>query len=131
MSLKSFFSEVETEFKKLFGSAPAALQTASAVITVVAPLVESLIALTGNEAAAAAIAVVVKQVEVDITAVQVTLKSVGSPLSLVGVLDAIVSNLKTLLTAGDIKDAKTLEVVTSVVNTIVAEFESILSVVKA
>lgn len=131
MSLKSFFSEVETEFKKLFGTAPAALQTASGVLTVVAPLVESIVALTGNEAAAAAISVVVGQVKADMAAVSTLIKSSGATPTVTSVMNAIVANLKDLLTAGDIKNESTLSTVTAVVNTIVSEIEAVLAVVKA
>lgn len=128
---KLLVSKIEVIFTKLFGSAPAVLQTVSATLTVVAPLVESILALTGNEAAAATILVVVSQVESDITAVDALVQSTGATPTLTSVLTAIVSNLKTLLTAGDIKDAATLSKVTAIVDTIVAEFEAILSALSA
>lgn len=130
MSLKSFFSSVESEFKKLFGSAPAVLQTVSGTLTVVAPLISTILVLTGEEPEAAAVAVVVSQVQSDIAAVSALIKSSGSTPTVTSVLTAVIANLKDLLTAGDIKNPETLTKVTAAVNVIVSEFEAVLAVVK-
>jgi hypothetical protein len=129
--VESIFSSFDKEFVKLFGSAPAVLTTVSGTLTVVAPLISTILVITGNEPAALAVSAVVVQVQADLATAQTLIKSTGNTPTVTAVLNAIVTNLKSLLTAGDIKDSKTLGEVTVAVNTVVAEVEAIISALKA
>ena len=127
MSLKTIFESIESDFSKLFSKAPTVLQVVETDIAVVAPVVETIIALTGNEAAAAAISVVINQVEVDLTTALTVIKTSGSTASVKSVLQAVVSNLPAILSAGDIKDAATLAKVEAAVNLVVSELNVVIA----
>lgn len=127
----SFFSKIESWFTKIYGKAPTWEKTASATLTVAAPLVETIVTLVAGEPTAAAVGVVVSQVQSDVAAVAALISTAGPAPSISSILNAITGNLKALLTAGDIKDATTLTKVESVVNLVVGEFEAILKVVPA
>jgi hypothetical protein len=127
MSLKTIFESIESDFAKLFSKAPTVLQVVETDIAVVAPVVETIIALTGNEAAAAAITVVVNQVEVDLTTALTVIKTSGSSPNVKSVLQAVVANLGSILSAGDIKDAATLAKVEAAVNLVVSELNVVIA----
>ena len=125
------WSKVEAWFKKVFSKAPGWEKTASAVLTYVAPLLETVIALTAGEPAAAAIATVVGKVQSDMAVAAVTIEDANASVSLTGVLTSIQTNLSSLLTAGQITDAATVTKVTAVVNTIIAEIKAVAAAVPA
>ncbi len=126
----SIFSKVGSWFKKVFGSAAKDEQVVSATLAVIAPLTETIIALTAGEPAAAAIAAIVKEVQVDLaTAATLATTAGGSSVTIKSFLDAVVSNLKTLLSAGQIKDPVTATKVSATITGIIEEVEAILPVV--
>jgi hypothetical protein len=127
MSIKTIFESIESDFSKLFSKAPTVLQVVSTDIAVVAPVVETIITLTGNEAGAAGVALVVNQVEVDLTTALTVIKTSGSTASVKSVLQAVVSNLPAILSAGDIKDAATLAKVEAAVNLVVSELNVVIA----
>ena len=127
MSLKTIFESIESDFAKIFSKAPTVLQVVETDIAVVAPVVETIIALTGNEAAAAAITVVVNQVEVDLTTALTVIKTSGSSPNVKSVLQAVVANLGSILSAGDIKDSATLAKVEAAVNLVVSELNVVIA----
>lgn len=127
MSIKTIFESIESDFAKLFSKTPTVLQVVSTDIAVVAPIVETIIALTGNEAGAAGVAFVVNQVEVDLTTALTVIKTSGSTASVKSVLQAVVANLPQILSAGDIKDAATLAKVEAAVNLVVSELNVVIA----
>jgi len=130
--LGSFFSKIKAFFEKLFESGNWE-RTVSSVITVIAPLVESIVALTAGEAASSEVQGVVNQVLSDLAAVQALATSAtpatgATTYQQIGtVLSGIKTNLASLLAAGHIKDTATLTKVTAIVDTVVNECEAILS----
>jgi len=130
--LGSFFSKVKSFFEKVFGSGNWE-RTVGSVITIVAPLVETLVALTAGEPEATEIQSVVNQVQSDLAAVaalatSVTPASGATTYQQIGtVLNGVKTNLASLLAAGHIKDTATLTKVTAIVDTVVNEVEAILS----
>jgi hypothetical protein len=127
MSIKSIFEKVISVFEKLFKETPKFEQAASAALTVIAPLVETILIVAGEEPLAAVIENVVSQIKTDLAAAAALVETSGATPTLSSVLQATLVNLKSLLTAGDIKDPATLQKVTAVVETIVAELQAIIS----
>jgi hypothetical protein len=125
------FSSIEAWFKKVFTNAPSWDKIASATLTVVAPLVETVVALTAGEPASAAIAVIVGKIQSDLGAATALIESATASPTLTTILNAVKANLSALLVAGQISDPKTVAEVTSIVNTVIAEIEAISSVVPA
>ena len=129
--ITTIFHDIENIFKKLFAAEPKLAQTVTATIAVVAPLVETILVVTGDEAAAVEIEQVVEQVEADLAAITGLVKTSGATPTLQSVLAAVETDLKSLLTAGDIKDSGTITKVTDIVDTIVAELQAIVGAVNA
>lgn len=128
---KTVFGKIESLFKEVFGSAATWEQIASTTITVVSPIVETIITLTAGEPAALAVAAIVAQIQTDMANVAKTITAAGSSPTVTTTLNSIITNLQALLTGADIKDATTLTKVESVVKTLVAEFEAILDAIPA
>ena len=129
----SFFSKIEKVFKDIFGSNKWE-QTAATALSIVSPLVETMVALIAGEPAAILQGILTK--------VQAGLSSVSSLAASVaagtansttaageakGILSGVQSQLQSLLTAGQIKDPATLAKVTAIANTIIEESEAILA----
>jgi hypothetical protein len=130
---KSFFSKLESFFKKVFGSSTWE-RTAETAITITAPLLETLVALTAGEPAAAALTGVIKQAENDLAGTAVLLQQAQlgdgtAKTQATNMIAAVDTNLQTLLTDAQIKDPATLEKVTAVVNTVSGELQAILAAV--
>jgi len=132
MSFTSFFHSIKAFFQKVFGSANLG-RTISATITIAAPLVESIVAMTAGEAAADEIKSVVNEVQSDLAAAAALATSVTPgagetvPAQIGSILNGVKTNLASLLAAGHIKDTATVGKVTNIVNTVVNEIEAILS----
>jgi hypothetical protein len=119
--VKTFASDFEKVYVKLFQAEPAIETTVVGVIGVVAPLVVAVVASTGNEPEALAIAGIISVVKSDLAVVQTTLNAAGAGTanaSVKSTLTAIDANLASLLTAGMIKNPATLATVTKDVNSI-------------
>lgn len=125
----SWFKDIENWMAKAFNAAPSWQQTASATLTVTAPLLQTIVTLSAGEAAGAEVGSIVSEVQSDMAAAATLIKSSGATPTLTSVLGSIQTNLGGLLTAGHIKDQGTLTKVTSIVNTFVGEIEAIASVI--
>lgn len=126
----SFFSSIGNFFKKVFGSEAAWERIASATITVIAPLTETIIALTAGEPASAALAAVIEQIQNDLAAVNAVVTTAGSStVDVNSLLTSIEVNLQTLLTAGQIKNPATLAQVTAIVDMLLGEIKAITSII--
>lgn len=124
------FKKFESFFNKLFGSVPSWSVKASTVITYVAPLTNTAIALFAGEDAAAEATKIVNQVQSDLTvAAKFASEAHGSdtaPAGLSTALQSVNDNLAELLAAGHIKNPETLSKVTAVVNTITGEISAVI-----
>lgn len=126
--MKTFFSKIEAFFKKVFGSTNWE-RTASATLTVIAPLLTTVITLTAGEPAAAAVSAVITDVQNDLAAASALIGAADSNPTLTGIFSAITTNLNGLLSAAEIKNPTTQEQVNSVVGTVLGEIEAIVSVI--
>lgn len=106
---------------------------AQTTISLAAPLVETIAAVTLVPAVASEVTLIINTIKSDFGVVATTLAQVqvgsygvNTMTLLVNTLNAIKSNLQSLLTVADIKDANTRQEVTIAVNTIVGEIEAIL-----
>jgi hypothetical protein len=112
-------------------------QTASVALAVVAPLAESIVAMTAGEAGAAAIAKVVSEIQADLAtasgliSVYNTDNHASVTASLTSVLSDVQTNMGSILTAANIKNPATLAKVTGAANTITGELAAILKLVPA
>jgi hypothetical protein len=127
----SVFKRVEAFFKKAFGSTSWE-KTVSATLTYTAPVLETVVALTAGEPAAALITGIVREVQTDMAVVAVTVDDAQSPAgttapaSAVNVLGSIKTNLASILAGGHIEDPKTLTAVTGVVDKVIGEVDAML-----
>ena len=128
--IKTFAHEVEAAFVKLFNEEPKIEKAAVSTISVVAPIVVAVVAATGNEPEAAAIAAIISVVKSDLAAVQVTLNQAGAGttnVTAVSLLKAINANLASLLGAGFIKSPTTAATVTKDVTSITAALDVLIA----
>lgn len=134
--LSSFAGKFENAFVKLFNEEPKVEAVAVQAISLVAPIVVSIVAATGQEAEAAAIAAVTSTVKSELATLQVALNDAGagsltagtSPTVLAqNLIKSIDANLGSLLTAGMIKDANTASKVTGFVQSISSELNVLLA----
>jgi hypothetical protein len=130
--VKKFWHRVEAAFKKLFGSSKWE-KTTSAVISYIAPLLETLVALTAGGPAAALVTNIVSIAQTDLaTLAAVVDGATATPAAnevsaAINALNSIKTNLAALLTAADVKNAATSLQVTATVNAIIGEVEAILA----
>ena len=130
----SFFSKIEAAFKKVFGSSKWE-QTAETTLTLVAPLLETLLALTAGAPAATAVGVVIAKIQMGLaTAAKLssdikagTVSSANGAQQLSAMLAAVQADLGTLLTATQIKDQTTQAKVTAIVDSISGEVQAIIA----
>jgi hypothetical protein len=134
----SLFASIENEFKKIFGSTKWEM-TAETALTLISPLLTTVIALTAGEPAAAAVGAILAKIQSSLAAAIKVLgdvkagnaTSTSAVATLSATLSSVQADLKTLLTAGQIKDPTTQAKVTAVVNTVVGEVQAVLAVIPA
>lgn len=131
----SFFSSIGGFFSKLFSKAPSWSQTASATLTLIAPLTNTIVALTAGETDAAEISSIISEVQSDLaaTAALISQAHSGADVSsqLNSTLSAVSNNLDVLLKAGHIKNATTQAKVEAAIKTITGEIQAIIAVLPA
>ena len=124
---KTLYEDIKAFFLKEDTEEPQIEKAAATTLAVASPLVGTIVALTAGEAAAAEVETVITAVQTEMANVQTTIASAGSAPTVTTALNAIVSNLKSLLTGAFIKSPTTLTKVTTVVTTVVGEVEAIIS----
>jgi hypothetical protein len=134
--MKTLFSRIKEFLEKAFGSTTWE-RVASNTLTIVGPLLTTLITLTAGAPAAALVSGVISKVQADlqtvaglVTAVQSGNAS-GAAAQVQNLLSGIKTNLSSLLTAADIKDADTQAKVSAIVNTLIEEIDAILAEIPA
>ena len=121
----SFFNKVKTELKTLFTHTPNWEVSASATLTYVAPMVESIVTLV-DPTAAPTLNASIARVQAAMAAASVVIKEAGPQPTLAKYLHAILDDAGELANVSGIKDPQTLLRLASVVNTITAEVNAIL-----
>jgi len=129
--VKTLFAHIKNFLEKFFGSTQWE-RVAMNTLNVVAPLIETVLALTAGEPIAAEVGVIVGKVQAGLKAATdlVTSAQSGTAKDVTGemktVLTGIQSNLTELLAAAQIKNPDTLSKVTAVVNVISQEVTAVL-----
>lgn len=132
VSLKSFFESVGEEFKKLFGKVPTLSQTIRSVVSYVAPLVETGIALA-DPALEPVVADVVSTVQADLATVSATAGQVNvapgtaAATTISTALSAINSNLSGLLEVAEVKNSAEITKIKAAVTAITGEIGAVLA----
>jgi hypothetical protein len=123
------FAKIKAFFAKVFKSTTW-IQVASGTLTVVAPLVETILALLAAPLEPEA-ATIFSEIQADLGAasVLITTAGTGGTATLTSVLDSVKTNLALLVPAMKIKDEATAAKVTAVVNTVIGEVEAIIQAV--
>lgn len=131
----SFFSKVWSAIRTFFGSAPAWTKQVSTVITLITPLLQTLVALTAGTSDADAVKKIVAEVQAGLKTLGDLVaqgQSDGTTLDkVVAILNSIASNLSALLTAGHVKNDRLRTNVEVTVQTIVGEVQAVLAVLSA
>jgi hypothetical protein len=126
----SFFSKIEAEFKKLFGKLPSWDVTASRVITVIAPILETALVLI-DPAAEEAVAPIITDAQADLATASVVISDAGPAPSLQTALASFTANLTAIETAAGIKDPATQTKFSAAVTVINGEVQAILAAIPA
>jgi hypothetical protein len=121
----TFFSKVETWFRKVFNDFPGWEKVASSTLTYVAPLLETAIALTAGTPAAAEVATIIGKIQSDLGVAAVLIEILDTSATLTGALSDIQTALPTLLTAVQVSDPTTVTKVTAIVTEIVGEINAV------
>jgi hypothetical protein len=126
----SFFSKIEAEFKKLFGKLPSWDVTASRVITVIAPILETALLLI-DPAVEAVVAPIITEAQADLATASVIVSDAGPAPSLQNALASFTTNLTAIEAAAGIKDAATQTKFQAAVTVINGEVQAILAAIPA
>jgi hypothetical protein len=124
---KTLYEDIKAFFLKVSADEPQIEKAVATTLAVAAPLVGTIVTLAAGEPAAAAVATVIADVQTELANVQTTITSAGSAPTVTAALNAIVANLKSLLTGALIKNPTTLSKVSTVATTVIGEVEAIIS----
>lgn len=120
-----FFTRVKAELKKLFAHVPGWEASASATLTYVAPLVETVVTLVDPGAAPLVDALIAK-VQSAMAAAAVVIKSAGPTPTLVTYLNAINGDIAQVESAAGITDPASAAKLTALLGMITGEVNAIL-----
>ena len=129
--VSTFFSEVGKYFKKLFGSTTWEKQV-SATISYVSPLLDTVIALTAGAPAAAAVQLVINEIQKGLaTLATVVSGAVSAPSTsgyqtAINALNSIKTNVQSLLTVAEVKNPTDQAKLADIVDTFVGELDAVL-----
>jgi hypothetical protein len=137
VDVKKFFANLETSagkfaaaFQKLFGKAPAALQTIENFVGEVAPVVTAAVALAAPEAEPE-VAAALAMVETGLAAIQASATAANSGAGLLANLQSFAATVPGLLTGLAIKNPALQAKVTNIVNLVVSEAKVLIPAVEA
>jgi Flp pilus assembly protein TadB len=133
--MKSAWHHIEAWFKKLFGSTKWE-KTASSVLTYIAPLLETIVALVAGQPVEAAVAAIVAEIQGDLAAASALIANANvlgvSPVAgAINLLNSVKANLAELLAAAQVKDTAVQQKITAIANSIIGEVEAILAAIPA
>jgi hypothetical protein len=127
--VKTFASKVEAGLKKLFGEMPKIEQIIASVLTVVAPLLQTLVALV-DPVAAPATAAILAEIKTDLATAytaSVAVNTIADSSSIKSALTNIQSNLPALLAAAKVENVGVVSQIEGFVNAITPELEAVLT----
>lgn len=132
----SLWTKIEAAFKKIFGSTKWE-QTAEAVLSVVGPLLTTILTLTAGAPAAAAASGIIAKVQTAIAAAQKVstdvqnglVSSANGAAQVSSLIQTVQADLPTILEAAQIKDPTTLAKVTGIVDSITESLAGLLAAV--
>lgn len=128
----SFFSKIGSFFKKVLGGEAKWERVVSSTLSVIAPILETVIGLTAGAPIENAVAGVINQVQSDLAAVNaVVTTSGGSTATAASLLTAAKTDLSQLLSAADIKNSTLNTQVSATVNLVIGEVEAMLAALPA
>ena len=128
----SFWRDVEGVFAKLFGSKAAWEETASQVLTVIGPLVSTVVTLVGGAGAGLAVQSVIGQIKNDLVSAIVILQSNPGGTAKAqaqALISSLNANLQSLLEDADVKNSKAITQITAAVTLVSGELQGILAAV--
>lgn len=131
MSLKTFFSSVEAELKKLFISDSWEMKVQSTILYV-APILETIVSLV-DPVAAPAVASVVRTIQSDLATVSTVVQNAQvqpgttAMATVSSALSSISTNLQSLLTAAEVKNSAKAAQITAVVTLLSGEVQAMIS----
>lgn len=132
--IKTFFEHIGDFLKEHLGSAASFEQTAATALSVVKPLLNSLLELVAGDAVEAKVSNAVGQAITDLNNTQALLNGAeagAADHSLTGFLGSIQTNLSTLLADSDIKNSAKAAQITAIVSTVIGEVEAVSAAVPA
>lgn len=130
--IKTFFSKVWAELKKLFKAEPKIEQVVQSIVTYAAPLVETIVGLAAGGPAEALVTRIIDTVKSDLATVSVVVQdgtvAAGSTAeaSIIAALTSIDNNLGELLAAAEVKNSTNVTKITAAVNLVLGEVEAVL-----
>jgi hypothetical protein len=121
----SFFSELEADFKKLFGHAPTYIHLAISAISFGAPVVEMILSAV-DPAAVAVVQPIVTRIEAGLaTAYTLTKKGTSAGATLASTLTSVQSDLTTIESTAGIKSPETQ----AKIATLLAEIQAVVALI--
>jgi len=126
--IESVFGKIDKWFKKVFTSTKWE-QSAEVAITVIAPLLETVVALTAGAPAAATVAGIVSTIQNDLATAVAYLQGIATAGSPQAALQSAVSNLNGLLAAAKVTDPATQAKIDAAVTTLADEITAIINVI--
>jgi hypothetical protein len=123
---KTDFADAKALFVKLFNAEPAWSTVALADINYAAPVLDTVAELAGGPVVEAEVVAAIAVIKVDLVAATKFIQDANASPSLVGLLQAISTNLAGLLSLASIKNSAKLSTITAYVNGFIAEIEAIL-----
>jgi hypothetical protein len=126
---KAVVSKIGAAFKKLWSEEPKVEAVASQIISGIAPTIVAVASVVSGAPGGAAAGAIISEVKVGLAAVQAALNSAGAgaATSASTVLNALVTNLNSLLAVADIKDAAVVATVSKDVDEIVAGLQILIA----
>lgn len=131
MNIKTFFSSVEAELKKLFISTSWE-QKVQSTILYVAPILETIVSLV-DPIAAPAVASVVRTIQSDLATVSTVVQNAQvqpgttAMATVSSALSSISTNLQSLLTAAEVKNSAKAAQITATVTLLSGEVQAMIS----
>ena len=124
------FAKIKAFFKKFFGDEPAWSKVALNTLTVVAPLVETVLALVQPEFVAP-VTSVLNTVKTDLATAAALIDVGQANPTLTGILQSVQTNIASIESLAGIKDAATQQKFAAIVTTITDEVGAILQSIPA
>lgn len=120
-------AKIEKAYKELFADEPKIEAIAVTVISTMAPEVVAIAAVAAGAPGAAAASTIISAVKTGLAAAQVAFNAAGKNQTAKGFLQAVVTNLQSILTVSQIKDPATVATLTKDVDGAVAGLQVVLA----